>query len=725
MPALITVDQQCTIRLAGTLIAPKTVKGAKSQSDGDACVRIVVYGCESERGAVGGILSEADVFLQRPTSVDRDHSLPYINPHYLLRPGDDMPELEDLVLLDTEGDSGPSELGEDMKSRVMQIFDSVNMPIAGTYEPARVSARLAATLKEHQFVALAMMLERESGRLDGLTFPSLWQKPMDNDPRYRNIITGRPDMKPNPIRGGILADEMGLGKTLSLLALVCLSLDRLDEEMDRSQPRATLIVVPKSTIPGWERQIKSHIKASQVRYMVYHGTQRRKSKDGLSQEYDIVITTYETIRQDWLAKGGLHDETWHRLVLDEAHRIRNRSSQAFNAVSAVKAHYRWCLTGTPIQNSLDDYGALLSFLQVPTFRDKPAFDRWIANPSKEKGNHGLGNLRCLVAATAFRRTKAMLETSVKLPLKRERVESVQLSSKDRELYEFFKAKASKTASQLGGHGYVEAGMQEKKENTLSIISIMRLICNHGEELLPTGAVNAWHAQQERVAERDVSEPIQPWDTSLMSQKGNNGRCPPPAGRRNEVGDFNRHSIATASPGSSVPSAKVEALLKNLNHEQRDTQGGVKPGKSVVFSQWTKMLDLVVQVLRDNQYEYSRIDGQSSLSARNAAMLIFNEDPRCTVMLASIGSAAEGVDLTAACYVHVLEPQWNPMIEAQAVDRVHRIGQSRDVVVTRYLVTNSIEDYVRWIQQDKMQVISESLGSADMTQLQVNRQRWDV
>ncbi|KAH2583630.1 hypothetical protein KXW93_009601, partial [Aspergillus fumigatus] len=130
------------------------------------------------------------------------------------------------------------------------------------------------------------------------------------------------------------------------------------------------------------------------------------------------------------------------VALDEAHKIRNRSSQNFKAVTSIKAHLRWCLTGTPIHNSLDDYGALLSFIGVPALSDKPAFDRWIASPVQQKQTGSLQRLQYLVAATAFRRTKAMVKMTVALPKKVERIESIQFTGADRELYEFFKVKAS-------------------------------------------------------------------------------------------------------------------------------------------------------------------------------------------------------------------------------------------------------------------------------------------
>ncbi|KAJ6038276.1 hypothetical protein N7460_008047 [Penicillium canescens] len=104
----------------------------------------------------------------------------------------------------------------------------------------------------------------------------------------------------------------------------------------------------------------------------------------------------------------------------------------------------------------------------------------------------------------------------------------------------------------------------------------------------------------------------------------------------------------------------------------------------------KMLDLLEMELRTQNFRFQRIDGQKSLQDRAMALEIFHKDPTCTVMIASIGSVAEGIDLTAASSVHIMEPQWNPMLEEQSLNRAHRIGQTRDVIVNRYIVSNSIE-----------------------------------
>ncbi|KAG2026680.1 hypothetical protein GB937_001466 [Aspergillus fischeri] len=742
MAVLVTLLEQHTIKLAGTLFAANDPKDANSRPG--AVIRIILYGREDEKEAVGACLSEASVYLQHPRDTEYDHRMPYVNPHFLVRPGSEMPKLEDLVLSDDEEHPQSSEmLTMEQKSEIMRIFDSTNI-VNGPYQ-ARSSSRLASTLKEHQMIALSMMVEREAGRLDELKFPSLWERVKGSKaPRYRHRITGNVEVAPRPLYGGILADEMGLGKTLSLLALVCLSLDRFDgQKLPSGTSRATLIITPKSTIHGWEEQIKRHIQPGQVRYLVYHGPKRRETQQALSQNYDIVITTYDTLLSDWRAGSGLHSETWYRVALDEAHKIRNRSSQNFKAVTPIKAHLRWCLTGTPIHNSLDDYGALLSFIGVPALSDKPAFDRWIANPVRQKQTGGLQRLQYLVAATAFRRTKAMVKMTVALPKKVERIESVQLTGADRELYEFFKAKASKSVDQLiGFRQSMAATADNKKENTLSLINLLRLICNHGEHLLPASAINAWRTRQNEQTTSDLYFGRQPGQFSLRASVPVDRRTPGSGVFTNDERNTNVNTPYQSSdefpmiPDTAStplapygirlsPSVKVRALLKNLEREQRTDRGtSYQPVKSVIFSQWTRMLDLVAQALRQHNYKYARIDGHSSLADRRSAIQHLNEDNNCTVMLASIGSAGEGVDLTAANYVHLLEPHWNPMVEAQAVDRVHRIGQSREVVVTRYFIENSIEDYVRWTQEDKMRLISESLGSAASSQSEFDGRRLD-
>ncbi|KAL2044993.1 hypothetical protein N7G274_002768 [Stereocaulon virgatum] len=130
---------------------------------------------------------------------------------------------------------------------------------------------------------------------------------------------------------------------------------------------------------------------------------------------------------------------------------------------------------------------------------------------------------------------------------------------------------------------------------------------------------------------------------------------------------------------------------------------------VVFSCWTKMLDLIGQGLSAAKIRYERLDGKMTTPQRHTAIQSFRNDPNCTVFLATIGSAGVGIDLTAACRVHLMEPQWNPMAEEQALDRVHRIGQTQPVTATRYIVSESVEEYVVSLQKTKLDLIQQSLG----------------
>jgi SWI/SNF-related matrix-associated actin-dependent regulator of chromatin subfamily A3 len=177
--------------------------------------------------------------------------------------------------------------------------------------------------------------------------------------------------------------------------------------------------------------------------------------------------------------------------LPVAHKIRNRSSKIFRDVCTVRARYRWCLTGTPIQNSLDDFGALLAFTNVSPFHPKGSLDCVIARPVKERKKGSLEMLRSVVAATCLRRTKADHASTLSLPRKTERVEWVEMGRNDRQLYEFFKRFSYLTA------GRDKASRRNAATNILVLISMLRLICDHGEALLPESAFKAWRDRNEK------------------------------------------------------------------------------------------------------------------------------------------------------------------------------------------------------------------------------------
>jgi SNF2 family DNA or RNA helicase len=268
----------------------------------------------------------------------------------------------------------------------------------------------------------------------------------------------------------------------------------------------------------------------------------------------------------------------------------------FKAACAVNSQRRWCLTGTPIQNSLDDFGALLSFLNIYPFKEKSKFDFWVTNPLKARKAHSMQKLKDLIGATCLRRTKKTLEKSCKLPERIDRIEKVRLHEKDEQLYAFFKTKCSQLAEDLSKPKISSlAGIQCKEGNLLSLINFLRLICDHGERLLPQAALNAWFARDSTLVnwqmmqssrksccvceilfeEADsiasnghelhcqhwicVSCTIQAEGTSIGDDD-----CPKCA----NSSDCRNYSSSPNITGVDLPpSVKVEALVRNLHSEQ--------------------------------------------------------------------------------------------------------------------------------------------------------------
>ncbi|RMJ16006.1 hypothetical protein CDV36_004313 [Fusarium kuroshium] len=748
-PALLTLLAMPSVKINASMIAPEphSSKGKGKRTDSsmeqpslELTLRIIVYGAMRDRTNIGNLLSSAGLYFQQPSPRDAqqlDLDAEYFNPHYLVRPGCQMPRLEDLAI--TSDDSTPTAcLDEAAKGQLMGIFDLAgDLAIKPTTRP---SPRLRSKLKQHQLAALTMLSEKECSSLDMGQCPSLWGESelCSGEATYRHKITGQETRVPPPVMGGILADEMGLGKTLSILSLICWSMDAFNDPkagLEKPTSLTSLVVAPKSTITGWRNQIEKHIHPGQLSVATYHGTDR----DRLAQQfrsYDIILTTYQTLRSDWAAKGPLFSEEWFRVVLDEAHHIGNRSTQIFRAACDLKCLRRWCLTGTPIQNTLDNYGALLSFLRIPPFVEKSKFDHWISNPVRDERPDGFPKLRILVQATCLRRTKQSINHSHKLPSRTEKIERVDLSREDREIYKFFSATATRIASgSFQDEGNMRSTDMNGKKNVLPIINFLRRICNHGEDLLPDSAVETWRLSQGGLVDsqkkQSEGESCALCHDDLLSTTGSPfcALCVSTRHYSEPIGMAG--SLRTGSPQEESPtrplrpSAKVEALIRNLDKEQAGNHKGSTPSpvKSVVFSEWTKMLDLVQIALRQKSYSYERIDGKSSLEQRHQTISKFNNDPTCTVLLATIGSAGEGIDLTSANYVHLMEPHWNPMSEEQAIARVHRIGQLRPVIATKYITPRSVEEYVLEVQKKKLTLSRKALDLAASSQREVDSERW--
>lgn len=715
-----------------------------------------LYGSISYADEVGSRLSTHGIFLQSPGQLDG--TTRYHNPQYLIRPGSTFQEV-----LERTSAKREHVLPEAAKSALYGIFDSAGG--LTSFTERRVGEALKTELKLHQRQALAMMAEKESGNLKDPQFPSLWAKTDIGDSpsnrHYFDTVTGithRHD--PALCLGGILADDMGLGKSLTTLALIAGSVDTpsstIEDSNDESvgndyYSKCTLIVTPLSTLSNWEDQIKKHLKRGSIKWATYHGPARAKLRDSF-RNYDVVFTTYETLKMDSKLDGrhgtrqmddSLQSIPWRRVVLDEAHVIRNRASKSHQAVRRLEAKHRWCLTGTPVQNSVDDLGALVAFLRAAPFDDRARFARVFTDPIANRDDEGYECLRRLFRAIALRRTKDGLPLD--LPPREERVEMVTLDPDEEWLYETVKKAAAQLVSReendsgnTGGTGLLMV------HGALQIILRLRQVSDHGRELLPAKLL-------ERIDRGVTGKQLLLLDSPVCEMCGEvkessdmlgedeipclhqicrgcvvtdqlrdemvQSLCPlcytfdAPQTPRKPRSSHEAREPQRVPEDSYRPSSKVKALMRNLvSDRQQAEELGQDTPKSVVYSCWTKMLNLVEIALRQSGIQFARLDGGKSDTQRRAALRKFRDDPTCTVLLATLGSAGVGLDLTVASRVHILEPQWNPMVERQALDRVYRLGQRNPVTCFTYVVEggDSIEQYVRRIQQLKIDLINSSL-----------------
>lgn len=396
---------------------------------------------------------------------------------------------------------------DEIRADVEDVFDTV---VSSSEDvPAREpSSHIKTKLYPHQKQALYFMVDKEQQHI-GAEFDdrkdSLWKPKFRDNGRksYVHVITGQEQAeKPRSNLGGILADEMGLGKTLSILSLISddASLKAATEFQGMRPPplpagsgmiqpivnsRATLLVCPLSTMTNWKEQIKEHFPSgrSALRWTRYHGTERYDMPAQDLANYDIVVTTYHIIAKDVLdRKRPLPYINWFRIVLDEAHTIRNPTNQS-KATCSLYGQRRWAVTGTPVQNRLEDLGALFNFIRLSPFDTNSGFNQFILHPFKNADPEVVPKLQLLVSTVTIRRTKEIIKHAV--PPKNDFVVKLQFSKAEQKLHDWFeqdtqrKVAAVTQGDKMGGHSYAKI---------LTAILNLRLICAHGRDLLSENAL---------------------------------------------------------------------------------------------------------------------------------------------------------------------------------------------------------------------------------------------
>ncbi|KAL5701805.1 putative ATP-dependent DNA helicase chr12 [Ranunculus cassubicifolius] len=431
---------------------------------------------------------------------------------------------------------------------------------------------------------------------------------------------------------GILADEMGLGKTIQTIALIAY----LMEKKDVHGPH--LIVAPKAVLPNWVAEFSAW--APSIHYVLYDGRQdqRKAMKEEYSGEgkFNVMITHYDLIMRDRAFLKKFH---WHYMIVDEGHRLKNHEcGLARTLVSCYRIRRRLLLTGTPIQNSLQELWALLNFLLPSIFNSVQNFEEWFNAPFADRTDVSLSDeeqlliirrLHQVIRPFILRRKKDEVEKF--LPGKTQVILKCDLSAWQKVYYH-----------QVTEEGRVGMDSKSGKSRGLQNLTMqLRKCCNH--PYLFVGDYNIW----------------------------------------------NKEEIVRASGKFEL----LDRLLPKLHRAGH---------RVLLFSQMTRLMDILEIYLQLHDFKYLRLDGATKTEERGKLVREFNApDSPYFMFCLSTRAGGLGLNLQTADTVVIFDSDWNPQMDQQAEDRAHRIGQKKEVRVFVLVSVGSIEEEILDRAKQKM------------------------
>ncbi|KAJ1070737.1 hypothetical protein K5549_003716 [Capra hircus] len=531
------------------------------------------------------------------------------------------------------------------------------------------------------------------------------------------------------------------------------------------KPRTTLIICPLSVLSNWMDQFGQHIKSDvHLNFYVYYGPDRVRDPTLLSKQ-DIVLTTYNILTHDYGTKGDspLHSIRWLRVILDEGHAIRNPNAQQTKAVLDLEAERRWVLTGTPIQNSLKDLWSLLSFLKLKPFVDREWWHRTIQRPVTMGDEAGLRRLQSLIKNITLRRTKTSKikgKPVLELPERKVFIQHITLSDEERKIYQSVKNEGKATIGRYFNEGTVLAHYAD----VLGLLLRLRQICCHTHLLAnavsssgPSGndtpeelrkklikkmklILSSGSDEECAICLDSLMAPVithcahvfcKPCICQVIQNEQPHAKCP--LCRSDIHGDglieCPPEELACNTEKKSnmewTSSSKINALM----HALIDLRKKNPNIKSLVVSQFTTFLSLIETPLRASGFVFTRLDGSMAQKKRVESIQCFQntEAGSPTIMLLSLKAGGVGLNLSAASRVFLMDPAWNPAAEDQCFDRCHRLGQKQEVIITKFIVKDSVEENMLKIQNTKRELAAGAFGTkktnaSEMKQAKINEIR---
>lgn len=458
--------------------------------------------------------------------------------------------------------------------------------------------------------------------------------------------------------GGCLADDMGLGKTVQTLALLQneketnhqsshseiqtkpssdttqkrqLSIfETLNIEKDAGSEilgnRTSLLIVPTSLIYTWINEAKQF--TPDLTIAIHTGQARARTNADFSK-YDVVLSTYGTVRND---EELFVNFNFHYIILDESQNIKNPQSMVSKTMRNLHCAHRLVLTGTPVENTIKDLWSQISFVNKGLLGGLKFFEDTYVTPIERSGDEvRLNELKTLIKPFILRRTKQ--QVAKELPEKTEQILYCDMSVEQEKLYEEVKSQfRNEILSSID-----KDGINKARLNIIVGLTKLRQIANH----------------------------------PLLVEKDFEGT-----------------------------SGKFIELMERTNT-------AIESGhKILIYSQFVRQLQIIKAEFDKQGLKYCYFDGSFSAKERQKQVKLFQETEEIPIFLVSLKAGGVGLTLTAADYVFIIDPWWNPSVEKQAVDRTHRIGQTKSVFSYKFITKNSVEEKILNLQHKKLDLASD-------------------
>ena len=498
--------------------------------------------------------------------------------------------------------------------------------------------------------------------------------------------------------GGVLADDMGLGKTVQVLAAVQRLIEQREETQgseptgsgDPGEPEGTgpvLVIAPTSVVGSWVEQAERFCPGLRVRAVRRTAAKREETLAQIVEGCDVVVTSYTIAR---LCEEEFIAQDWAWVVCDEAQFVKNHTSATYKAVRRLRSPSTIAITGTPLENSLMDLWALMSIAAPGLLPDPERFGQVYRKPIDRGDTEALGRLRRRMRPFLLRRTKE--QVAADLPAKTEQVLAVELGAKHRKAYDQRLARERQRIL-----GLLEEDTAQSRFIALKALTTLRQMA------LDPALVDGEDGMEPETAESAGGEEA----GEAAGGTGGSGRRAARGAKAAKGRDAGAPATGRRGPGRRPsPSAKVEVLVEHLGPILSEGH------RALVFSQFTRYLSGVREHLEATGVRTAYMDG--STPDRQKVIDAFRAG-EADVFLISLKAGGFGLTLTEADYVFLLDPWWNPQAEEQAVDRTHRIGQDKPVMVYRLVSADTIEEKVMALKEKKAELFARVVEGAGETE----------